>query len=257
MGLFDNIKFPYFNQQQLNLDWILIAVKSALKMLPDDNGTPGQVLKLTDDGTAWEDIGALSVDIHSLPQDTEIAATDEMIFYDKSASANRKITYQDAIASSASNASPLMNGTASPGTSKLYSRYNHVHPTDTSRAPAAWFTDGALQVSHGGTGTTTLSGLKAAMLIPGIQFEYININSGATGALVEGNIQRGILVTAGPSVNDKSMHIFATTATGTTSITTVLAGTNVTVTGTAGGELDIANSGANQITAFVLHCSGI
>lgn len=36
-----------------------------------------------------------------------------------------------------SNANPLMDGTATPGTSLLYAREGHVHPTDTSRAPLA------------------------------------------------------------------------------------------------------------------------
>jgi hypothetical protein len=35
----------------------------------------------------------------------------------------------------AGTASPLINGTASVGTSLLYSRQDHVHPTDTTRAP--------------------------------------------------------------------------------------------------------------------------
>jgi Chaperone of endosialidase len=36
-----------------------------------------------------------------------------------------------------STANPLMDGTAAPGTSVLYSRGDHVHPTDTSRAAAS------------------------------------------------------------------------------------------------------------------------
>lgn len=36
-----------------------------------------------------------------------------------------------------SNENPLMNGTASPGTAEKYSREDHVHPTDTSRASAS------------------------------------------------------------------------------------------------------------------------
>lgn len=47
--------------------------------------------------------------------------------------------YADAIAGGASpsNASPLINGTAAPGTSALYSRGDHVHPTDTTRYAAS------------------------------------------------------------------------------------------------------------------------
>jgi hypothetical protein len=36
-----------------------------------------------------------------------------------------------------SDASPLADGTATPGVSALYTRGDHVHPTDTSRAPLA------------------------------------------------------------------------------------------------------------------------
>lgn len=43
-----------------------------------------------------------------------------------------------------SDASPVMNGTAAAGTSKKLSRSDHVHPTDTSRAPT----------SHASSGTT-------------------------------------------------------------------------------------------------------
>jgi hypothetical protein len=38
---------------------------------------------------------------------------------------------------SPSNANPAMDGTAAPGVSALYSRGDHVHPSDTSRAPLA------------------------------------------------------------------------------------------------------------------------
>ena len=44
----------------------------------------------------------------------------------------------------AATAAPLMDGTAAVGTSAKYARENHVHPTDTSRAP----------VSHASTATT-------------------------------------------------------------------------------------------------------
>lgn len=41
------------------------------------------------------------------------------------------------VAGQASTASPLVNGTATAGTSLRYSRQDHVHPTDTTRAPLA------------------------------------------------------------------------------------------------------------------------
>ncbi len=63
----------------------------------------------------------------------------------------------------ASNATPVMDGTASPGSAGAYARGDHVHPTDTSRAKAGANNDitslsglsTPLSVAQGGTGTTT------------------------------------------------------------------------------------------------------
>lgn len=49
----------------------------------------------------------------------------------------------------AGNATPAMNGTAAAGTSPRYARQDHVHPTDTTRAPLA---------SPNFSGTPTVSG---------------------------------------------------------------------------------------------------
>jgi len=70
----------------------------------------------------------------------------------------------------ASSVAPLMNGLAAVGTSLRYTRQDHIHPTDTSRAPAAGSTsittlgtvttgtwNGAVVgVPYGGTGKATL-----------------------------------------------------------------------------------------------------
>ena len=135
MAFWDNIKFPYFNSQQLNLDWILTEIKRVMGFVPED-GNAGEVLMKTSTGTAWEEIEAIDVNINNLPQDTEIADTDKLIYYDISASANRKITPPDMLNSMMSNATPLMDGTGSAGTSKKPARYDHRHPTDTSRQAA-------------------------------------------------------------------------------------------------------------------------
>lgn len=54
------------------------------------------------------------------------------------------------VTNQASDDNPLINGTAAPGTSKRYSRKDHVHPTDTTRAPLA---------SPNFTGTPQISGV--------------------------------------------------------------------------------------------------
>lgn len=61
---------------------------------------------------------------------------------------------------SPSNSVPLMDGTAAAGTSALYSRGDHIHPTDTSRAPLAspTFTGApAAPTPTAGTSTTQLA----------------------------------------------------------------------------------------------------
>lgn len=47
-------EFPYFNMQQLNLDWVIDKIKGMLSFLPDD-GAVGQILRRTADGAEWSD----------------------------------------------------------------------------------------------------------------------------------------------------------------------------------------------------------
>lgn len=169
MGMFDNIKFPFLTHQQLNLDWILNEIKRVMGFFPE-SGDPGTVLMKTEDGTAWEELAAVDININGVPEDTELTDTDKLIFYDVSSSANRKITAPNLLNSMMSNGSPLMDGTASAGTSKKPARYDHRHPTDTSRqaalsgtqmnavnsgAPANSFNSGVLRLEHGGTSGST------------------------------------------------------------------------------------------------------
>lgn len=149
MSLFNGIKWPYATMQQLNLDWILTEIKRILGFFPEEGNT-GTVLMKTDDGAAWEELPAIDININGVPEDTELTDTDKLIFYDISSSANRKITAPNLLNSMMSNGSPLMDGTASPGTSKKPARYDHKHPTDTSRAPADYFQNGNLKFEHGG-----------------------------------------------------------------------------------------------------------
>lgn len=154
MGLFNNMKFPAWTMQQLNLDWILQEIKRVLGFFPE-TGDSGNVLMKTDDGTAWEPLEAVDLNINALPEDTELTDTDKLVFYDISASANRKITAPNLLNAMMSNGTPLMDGTGSAGTSKKPARYDHRHPTDTSRAPASYFQNNALKIANGGTGATT------------------------------------------------------------------------------------------------------
>lgn len=157
MSLFNGIKWPYANMQQLNLDWILTEIKRIMGFFPDE-GETGTVLMKTDEGTAWEELPAIDININGVPEDTELTDTDKLIFYDVSSSANRKITAPNLLNSMMSNGTPLMDGTGSAGTSKKPARYDHRHPTDTTRAPASYFQNNALKIENGGTGATTVQG---------------------------------------------------------------------------------------------------
>lgn len=169
MAFWDNIKFPYFNMQELNLDWILTELKRVAGFMPQD-GNVGDILTRKSEGAAWEPPEAVNININALPEDTEIGDNDQLIFYDISAQANRKIKPPNLLDSMMSNGTPLMDGTASPGTSKKPARYDHKHPTDTSRqavlsgtqmnavnsgAPANSFSSGKLKIDNGGTGAAT------------------------------------------------------------------------------------------------------
>lgn len=151
MSLFNwnGVRFPGFTMQQLNLDWILTEIKRLMGFFPEEGNT-GTVLMKTDDGAAWEELPAIDININGVPEDTELTDTDKLIFYDISSSANRKITAPNLLNSMMSNGTPLMDGTASAGTSKKPARYDHRHPTDTSRAPADYFQNGNLKFEHGG-----------------------------------------------------------------------------------------------------------
>src|SRR5215468_3307684 len=66
----------------------------------------------------------------------------------------------------ASSTNPLMDGTAAPGTSSFLSRQDHVHPTDTTRAPLASPTfTGTPATPTAATGTNTTQIASTAFVI--------------------------------------------------------------------------------------------
>lgn len=71
----------------------------------------------------------------------------------------------------AASATPLINGTAAVGTSTRYARGDHVHPTDTSRAPLA---------SPTFTGTVAVTGGQVAASSPVLNLTQTWTNSGVT-----------------------------------------------------------------------------
>ena len=97
LGTFFDTFFPSTKLNDLNLDWLVLTMK---KLGIPAGGETGQVLSKSSDedfDVEWSNFSA------PIPSDT----------------------------------APIVNGSAAPGTSTRYSRADHVHPTDTSRASAA------------------------------------------------------------------------------------------------------------------------
>lgn len=144
----------------------------------------------------------------------------------------------------------ILNQTSAPILKRWYNSGTFgpwIRSLDESDFPVA--------IANGGTGATTVAGIKAALGIDGALFKFTNISTGAS-LMPIGNARRGVLVTAGPSANDKSLHIFSSTTGGTMTVSTVFPGSNITVSGDSSGGLSIVNGGQNQITAFALYVSG-
>lgn len=243
MSLFNwnGVKFPGFTMQQLNLDWILTEIKRVMGFFPED-GNPGTVLMKTEDGTAWEELDAVDININGVPEDTELTDTDKLIFYDVSSSANRKITAPNLLNSMMSNGTPLMDGTGSAGTSKKPARYDHRHPTDTSRAPASYFQNNALKIENGGTGATTAQQARQNLGVDNIKSEVI-----APGSTWTLTIRRGAVFAFRASSSSNPCIWLIDQWSGITAIreNTALAtitdvDNNVVITNTSNSYIDIA-----------------
>ena len=86
------INFPFQNQQQLNLDWIMSKLKTILDFLPVDNGGVGDILQRGEKGAEWQRPSAASMDIIGLATKASPANNDYIPIYDRTASANKKVT---------------------------------------------------------------------------------------------------------------------------------------------------------------------
>lgn len=85
-------KFPFFNMQQLNLDWLMKQMQRILAFLPINSGTAGQILQRGSDSARWVNIGAVSMDIHGLQTAETVTGSDELPVYNTSVEGNRKMT---------------------------------------------------------------------------------------------------------------------------------------------------------------------
>lgn len=265
MAFFDNIKFPFFTLQELNLDWLLTEVKRIAGFMPQD-GNVGDILTRKSDGAAWEPPDAVQVDIDGLPEDTQIMDNDQLIFYDISQQANRKIKPPNLLDSMCSNGTPYMNGTGSAGTSKKPSRYDHVHPTDTSRqaalsgtqmnavnsgAPASCFSSGKLKLVNGGTGADNAADARTNLGFATLSAENYDIPNNDTLDITISNSQHGVIFVTGGYTSAKEIILYNSNANGSVTSAQIRSASGLTVT-TATNRLSIANSSGGTVNVLLL-----
>ena len=151
--------YPYSNFHDLNLDWLLEAVK---QLRTDVDGLIGSATP-SNTTPQMDGAGAPGVSVnysrgdHQHPTDTSRASATALAD-EITARTNKDLSLDGDIAAvdakihfSASN--PLMDGSPTAGFSTDQARADHIHPTDTSRAAAADLTQ---EISDRGNADITL-----------------------------------------------------------------------------------------------------
>lgn len=143
----------------------------------------------------------------------------------------------------AAGTAPVMNGTAAVGTSLRYARQDHVHPSDTSRAPLA---------SPTFTGTVTIpAGASISGYAPLASPTFTGTVTIPAGASIS-----GYLTTA--SASSTYAPIASPTFTGTPAVPTAGSGTNTTQIASTAFVTSAISSFANFVTATrVASTSGV
>lgn len=126
-------------------------------------GEPGAGLELLDVYTTLQELQTAHPT--GTPGDAyQVGTAPSFTLYIWSASRNQWVPAGTLGSVSPSVTPPLMDGTASPGSSDLYSRGDHVHPTDTSRASVTDLNDLSNDVTNiktqiGSESTTPMTGI--------------------------------------------------------------------------------------------------
>ena len=155
----------------------------------------------------------------------------------------------------ASNANPVMNGTVLPGSANAWSRADHVHPSDTTRAPLASpaFTGvPTAPTATAGTNTTQLA--TTAFVTAGLNASVVSFNT-RTGAVV---------LLAADVTGVGGALLASPTFTGTPAAPTAIAGTATTQIATTafvqaaiGGSVTSFNTRTGAIVLLAADVTGV
>lgn len=141
---------------------------TALSVADPGAGKPGLQFTYTSASNTWNIVGSSATNIN-FPQTGggNVQAPTPAVNTN-----NTQIATTAFVVGQAGTGTPIVNGTATVGTSLLYARQDHVHPTDTSRAPTA-------SPTFTGTATTTNLNVANGTLTVGS-------NTTAQGTLING-----------------------------------------------------------------------
>lgn len=147
----------------------------------------------------------------------------------------------------ASDTNPLVNGTASPGVSEDYSRADHIHPTDTSRAP----TSHASSEATYGVGNNTSYGHLKLSNTPNTGYGEANGTAATPKAVADAVAKRVPLIGMGKNLLDNWYFLNPINQRGLTSYTT--AGYCINRWRTTGGTVTVDANGVTFSTETQYH----
>ncbi|HEX3523178.1 MAG TPA: tail fiber domain-containing protein [Stellaceae bacterium] len=140
----------------------------------------------------------------------------------------------------ASTTTPLMNGTAAIGTSASFSRADHVHPSDTSRAPLASPTFTGTPAAPTAAAATRTTQLATTAFVGTVTANYLPLTGGVlTGGLTLPNqviTQGSLLIQVGSATNPtifmtdgstNRLGLYFNIATGSTTLTDLYSGASL------------------------------
>lgn len=101
-----------------------------------------------------------------------------------------------------------------------------------------------IPVGNGGTGATTVDGVKEALDMTQFHVKYVPAGPASSDTITVGNAAKGIIICSGSNASSKGLYIFNTTTSGSFNMQTVVSASDVTISGAA-GVITFSNSASS------------